>query len=171
MDPMTLAIVGLLLILFFTVFTGAPYLPSKKTDLRQAFSKLYPLSEADTLVDLGSGDGIVLREARRFGATAIGYEIGPIYVLASRLLARGDSQQRVLMKNYWTADFPEQTTVLYAFSDSRDIKKLYKLCQEQARKLRKPLFLISYGIAVPDIQPENTQGAHYLYKLPDHLPE
>lgn len=91
-------IIALVLVLGFTAFTGAPYVPSKKRELRQVFKQLYALSSKDTLVDLGSGDGVVLREARRCGAAAVGYEIGPVYVAVSRLLARGDKKQQIIAK-------------------------------------------------------------------------
>ena len=96
-----LIILGVVLLFWFTAFTGAPYVPSKKSDLRAAFTGLYHLGASDMLVDLGSGDGVVLRTARRYGARAVGYEIGPVYVWVSRLLAMGDKKQQVIAKNYW----------------------------------------------------------------------
>ena len=76
------AIVIILCVFFgLVVFRGAPYVPSKKTYINQAFSDLYPLTDKDVLVDVGSGDGVVLRSATKFGALAIGYEINPILVI------------------------------------------------------------------------------------------
>ena len=149
----------------FTAFFGAPYVPSKKREIRQAFKQLYPLTHRDTVVDLGSGDGIVLRVARECGAVAIGYELSPLLVVISKLLARGDSKQRIITKNYWHVDFPPQTTVVYAFSDGRDIAKMYRLITKQAGKLQRELMFISYGIAVPGVAPAKTQGAYFLYAI------
>lgn len=149
----------------FTAFFGAPYVPSKRRELRQAFNTLYPLGAQDTLVDLGSGDGVVLRVARQFGATAVGYELSPPLAWLSKVLARGDKQQVIINKSYWHADFPKQTTVVYAFSDSRDIKKLHSLVERQADKLDRTLVFITYGFKAPHKQPTKTHGAYFLYSV------
>ena len=84
-----IAIVCIVVLLFgFVVFRGAPYVPSKRRDIKRAFEELYPLDDSDTLVDIGSGDGVVLRMAAKRGAHAVGYELNPILVLVSRWLSR-----------------------------------------------------------------------------------
>jgi len=84
-------IVGVAILLFgLIVFRGAPYVPSQKRYVRQAFDELYPLGIRDVLVDVGSGDGIVLRLAAERGAQAIGYELNPLLVIISRWLSRYD---------------------------------------------------------------------------------
>lgn len=158
-------IIALVLVLGFTAFTGAPYVPSKKRELRQVFKRLYVLSSKDTLVDLGSGDGVVLREARRCGAVAVGYEIGPVYVAVSRLLAHGDKKQQIIAKSYWKGMFPAATTVVYTFGTSRDIGRMYTLVQREATRLGHALAFISYGIAVPGVIYDKKQGAHFLYTI------
>ena len=42
------------------VLRGAPYVPSMKRYVKEAFTQLYPLSSKDVLVDVGSGDGVVI---------------------------------------------------------------------------------------------------------------
>ena len=158
-------IFGVVLLLGFTAFTGAPYVPSKQNDLQVAFTKLYPLSAKDVLVDMGSGDGKVLRFARKFGAKAIGYEIGPVYVWLSRLLAKKDRGQQIIAKSYWGAQLPAGTTVVYAFSPTRDIKRLYRLIQSEATRLGRKLAFISYGMDVPGLKPDKKAGAHFLYMV------
>src|SRR5680860_1758140 len=74
------------------VFRGAPYVPSQKFYINQALRELYPISNKDLLIDIGSGDGVVLREASKLGARAIGYEINPFLVIISRLLSRKDNR-------------------------------------------------------------------------------
>ena len=59
---MTIAILAVVvLILGFTAFFGAPYVPSRRKELKMLFDETYKLNPNDTLVDLGSGDGVVLR--------------------------------------------------------------------------------------------------------------
>jgi spermidine synthase len=57
----------------------------KKSILNLAFHELYQLTENDNFVDIGSGDGVVLREASKIGARAVGFEINPILVFISTL--------------------------------------------------------------------------------------
>lgn len=159
-------IIFLVVILFgFVVFRGAPYVPSKKGDVARALSELYPIGEADTLVDIGSGDGVVLRAAARRGAKAVGYELNPLLVVLSRWLSRGYPGVIVYLADFWHAPLPESTTVVYTFGDSRDIAKMANKVAETADLLGRPLTFISYGFAVPGRVPVKQLGPHYLYLI------
>ena len=149
----------------FVAFTGAPYVPSKRRDLRVAFTELYPLSSADVLVDIGSGDGVVLRAARAYGAQAVGYEIHPVLVAIARFLSRRDPGVCVYLANFWQAAMPQETTVVYTFGDTRDIMKMYNKVQVEATRIGRTLQFITYGFDVPGIAPTKAVGAHYLYTV------
>lgn len=162
--PILIWLFTLIVLLFgFVVFKGAPYVPSKKRELRAAFRELYPLNKTDVLVDIGSGDGIVLREAAQCGARAIGYELNPLLVLISKWLSRRDGTVDIIMADFWKARLPKDTTVVYTFGESRDIGKMARFVAQEASRLDKPLFLISYGFAVPHQPPYKTYQAYYLY--------
>ena len=79
--------IGIVLVLVFggTALTGAPFVPSRRKELEIIFKKLYRLSKNDLLVDLGSGDGKVLKAASDFGARALGIELNQFLVLFSKL--------------------------------------------------------------------------------------
>lgn len=166
LSAISVIVAVIVLLLGFTAFFGAPYVPSKRRDIRTAFTQLYPLTDKDMVVDLGSGDGVVLRVAREFGASALGYELHPFLTVLSRALAHGDTRQTVVQASYWRAQFPEQTTVVYAFSDGRDIHKVYALVQAQATRLKRPLALMTYGFDVPGVRADKTHQAYYLYTVP-----
>lgn len=71
-------VIGSILLLFLaTALTGAPYVPTQRKELDEAFDVLRPLRAKDTVLDIGSGDGVVLAAAAHRGARAIGYEINP----------------------------------------------------------------------------------------------
>ena len=72
------AIAAVVLLFGFVAFTGAPYVPSRRRDLQKAFDELYQLKKTDMLVDIGSGDGVVLRETNRHGARTISYKLQQI---------------------------------------------------------------------------------------------
>ncbi|MGH7218616.1 MAG: class I SAM-dependent methyltransferase [Candidatus Microsaccharimonas sp.] len=157
-------IVGAVVVLIgVSVFFGAPYVPSHKRDVRRLFQKFTPISESDTILDLGSGDGVVLREASRHGARAIGYEIHPLFVLIARWLSWGDANIRVQWANAWTAPFPRGVTLVYAFAVGRDGKRLTAKVQHEADILKKPLTLVCYGNALPGRIPERSFEAYHLY--------
>lgn len=149
----------------FVAFTGAPYVPSKRRDLERAFTELYPLGERDVLVDIGSGDGVVLRAASRRGARAVGYEIHPLLVVISRLLSKGDRAVSVRLANFWRAQLPDDTTVVYVFGDARDIRNMYAKVQREASRMGHELCFVTYGFRVPGIDPDGAVGAHYLYRV------
>jgi len=148
----------------FMVFTGAPYVPSMPKEVARAFTILYKLSAKDVLVDIGSGDGLVLRAARRRGARAVGYEINPVLVLISRLLSRGDKGVEIRLTNFWKRPMPDDVTVVYTFGDNRDIRRMYDKVVIEATRLGHPIWLISYGFKVPKVKLERSEGAHLLYK-------
>lgn len=165
---MTLLLIvgGVLLVLFGGIaFIGAPYVPSKRRELRAVFRDLYPLSSTDVLVDIGSGDGVVLREAATYGARAIGYELNPILVAVSRWAARGNARIQTHMVNFWHADLPPDTTVCYVFGDSRDIAKIAQRIQQFSTRTQRTVSCISYGFELPHHTHTAQQGAHYLYQI------
>lgn len=149
----------------FVVFRGAPYVPTKRRDLARAMGELYTLDDQDLLVDIGSGDGVVLAEAAKRGARAVGYELNPLLVLLSRLRLRKSDRTTVVLADFWRVHFPDDTTVVYVFGDSRDIARMAGKVQDEATRLGRALMFISYAIAVPGVEPIEKAGAHYLYKI------
>lgn len=156
---------SIVLVFGFVVFRGAPYVPSRKRQLAEAFDVLYPLDSTDVLVDIGSGDGIVLREAARRQARAVGYELNPVLVLLSRFLARKQPLITVHLADFWFVHLPLETTVVYVFGESRDIKKMAQKVADEATRLNKKLAFISFGFAVPSQAPIKKVGAYYLYEF------
>lgn len=159
-------VLGLLVVLVgFSVFFGAPYVPTRRRDLRRMFDSLYPIGEDDVLLDIGSGDGLVLREARRRGARAVGFEINPLLVAISYFLAKGDQRQKTRLVNGWLAPFPDDVTVVYAFAVGRDAKRLIKTVQREANRLGRPLPLLCFGNPLKSQTPVKTYEAYFLYEF------
>lgn len=165
-------IVGFVVILFcFVVFFGAPYVPSHRSQIRRAFTLLRPLKKSDVVVDLGSGDGIVLRQAIALGAKkAIGYELNPVLVWISRFLSRRYGKAiTICVANMWSSHPPVGTTLVYAFSVGRDLDRLAALLYRWADELDRPIDCVMYGHELPGITQVKQDGAHSLYVfLPLH---
>jgi len=154
---------GIVFLVGFVAFTGAPYVPSRRADIHRVFTELYPLSAKDVVVDIGSGDGVVLRTVSRLGAHAVGYEIHPILVLISDMLSRGDERVRVKLVNFWRAPLPDETTAVYTFGEARDIAKMYARVQQEATRIGRPLTFISYAFNIPGITPNASDKSYFLY--------
>ena len=161
-----LLIVGVLVVLFgFVVVFGAPYVPSHTSEVRRAFRHLYPVSAHDVIVDFGAGDGRVLREARRRGATAVGYELNPLLVGLARLLSASDNKATIVMANFWQTDLPHSTTLVYMFGVSRDASRLARKLQREANRLERPIVLMTYGPSLGDMKHTKTYRGHHLYEF------
>lgn len=158
-------ILALTLVLLFgaVAFRGAPYVPTHRRELRRALTDLYPLSSQDVLVDVGSGDGVVLREAVQLGARGVGYEINPILVFLSRWLSRTNPNVEVRMCDFWLVDLPDEATIVYAFSVSRDMPKMARKLQAHVDRTGKLVMFMTYGSTLPGHESVGELGAHTLY--------
>ena len=158
-----LVLIGLAGYIGWTVWRGAPYVPTHHKQLRRLFTEIVELTEDDTLVDLGAGDGVVLKSATDHGAKAIGYEINWFLVWLMRLRFLRQPNISVIHKDYLKLlKLPESTTVVYAFATSRDIKRIDSKMLEWSRD--KPLMLISYGFSIDGKTPLKTLAPFNLYR-------
>lgn len=147
----------------WTLLRGAPYVPTHKKQLERIFDELMVLEKNDTLVDLGAGDGVVLKSAADRGIRAIGYEINWLLVVIMKLRFWRQTSISVQHKDYLKLDkLPDSTTVVYVFATSRDIKRIDKKMKQWSHD--KPLTLISYGFSVEDKAPIKTLAPFKLYR-------
>ena len=163
---MTIVYIACVIILIFgiVVFRGAPYVPSHPKQVKKAFTELYPLDKSDTLIDVGSGDGIILRLAAQRGARTIGYELNPILVIVSKILGRHYKGMDTRLADFWLVDIPQEATIVYAFAVSRDTKKLLGKLEQAAQHRQKPLMAMTYGAPLPRMSIRD-MGAHHLYQF------
>lgn len=147
----------------FVVFWGAPYVPSHRREAEKAFEVLHPLSKKDLVVDLGSGDGVIVRLAAAKGAQAVGYELNPLLVIVSRLFSRRFANIEIHTTNFWQRHLPASTTVVYVFSVTRDMAKLETKLQTEADYLGRSFHLVLYAMSLPTKKPTKVHRAHTLY--------
>lgn len=153
----------IILIFGLVVARGAPYVPSHRRFVRLAFTKLYKLSSKDVVVDLGSGDGLVLRIAAEKASRAIGYELNPILVAISKVLAWNNHRIETKIADFWLVDLPPETTVIYVFAVTRDITKLERKLQESVDLWGHSVSVVTYGAQLKNKQPVEILHAHSLY--------
>ena len=100
---------------------GAPFVPTAASKVNAMFAPDGLLARHIParkwcrmhLVDLGSGDGAVVRAAVRRGSfsRATGYEINPALIACSRLLSLISQKEQHRMQSLWTADLSEADVV------------------------------------------------------------
>lgn len=97
---------------------GALYVSTSRARI-SAFLDAVPMKPGQLLVDIGCGDGRVLRKARkRYDARAVGYELNLLAYLKARLLCLGLHDVEVKWRNFWTVDLSEADVVFcYLFPD------------------------------------------------------
>lgn len=156
-------VIVVLLVFALSALFGAPYVPSLKREVVTAFEHLYQVTDTDTVVDLGSGDGIVLSEAIKLGARAYGYEINPFLVILSKL--RLGRKATIRLADMWTAKLPKDTTLVYVFSVSRDTKKLARYLQRQADAQKISFTVMMFGAKLPGLLAVKEFRGHSLYRF------
>ena len=162
-----LGVILVILVVFFGLFafTGAPYVPSHKQEIELLFKNLYPLSKKEHVVDLGSGDGVVLKIAAENDAKATGVELNFLLVLISRFRLRKYKNTKVVTDNFYHFKFPEDTTIVYLFGIDRDFRRMEAKIQNEANRLNKTLYFVSYGFESPTMKPVKNYRAYFLYKV------
>jgi cyclopropane fatty-acyl-phospholipid synthase-like methyltransferase len=126
------------------------------------------VSENDTLIDLGSGDGrIIIEAAKKHGATTIGIEADPLRVIWSRLRVRSNGLQEkvnVVWGNFFSNDISKATVV--TVYQGQDINK--KLIKKLEKELEPGTLIVSYYFTFDGWIPQkkDPETDVYLYELP-----
>lgn len=157
--------VGIIVMLLFlgAVFFGAPYVPTRQKDVQKLFKLI---GERDVLVDLGSGDGRLVRAAAAHGIKAYGVELSPILALLS-WLSLGEARKKASIRwgNYWRMELPDDTTTVFVFLADKYMQKLRVYLEAESLRLDRELTLVSYGFELPGYQPVQTENALLVYQI------
>ncbi len=142
---------------------GAPYLPVLSRDVEKLLD-LADIKAGETLLDLGCGDGRLLRAAARRGVRGIGYEINPFVWAAAQLLCWPHRKLvSVRLGNYWTMQWP-QADVVYVFLIDR---YMIKLDQALRKRLDRPTRVVSYVFEIPGVTAVRSTNNARLYYYPN----
>ena len=121
-------------------------------DVVEAMLDAAGVTDKDTVVDLGSGDGrIVITAAKRHGAKAIGYEIDPVLVQLSRERAKQAAVAALVeirQRDMYTADLSE-ARVVTVFLYPVVLQKL----KPQFARMKPEDWIVSHHFEIPDTQP------------------
>lgn len=158
MNAVVLGAVLLVLLFGFVVFLGAPYLPTRRPQSEAALD-LLDLKKGQLLLELGCGDGRVLRAAARRGLRSVGYELNPLLVLIAWLTTlKYRRLVSVRWGNYWTASWPNADGI-YVFLLDKYMARLDSKIKQQGR----PVKLASFAFKVPGKKPARQKAGIFLY--------
>ena len=148
------------------VTQGAVYVSTARVRLA-AFMDAVGMSEDQLLLDLGCGDGRVLRCAhKRFGVRAVGYEINPLAYLKAAVLCLPYPRIRLNLQNFWQADLSEADVVFcYLYPDV-----LKRLSDKLAAELKPGATVASGNFPLPGWTPsEIVTCSRPLYNSPIYI--
>lgn len=159
MNWLFLAFTVVILLFGFVVIFGAPYLPTLKKQTDEALD-LLNLKPGQTLLELGCGDGRVVKAAAQRGLNVIGYELNPILVIIATINTLPyRKQSKIVWGNYWLKDWP-QADGIFVFLLDKYMKKLDKRIIQNGGRVR----LVSFTFKIPDRKIDAQQGGLFLYK-------
>lgn len=150
----------LALIFGLVVFVGPPYLPTRRRQIKVALD-LLDMQPGETLLELGSGDGRVMRAAAERGYRVIGIELNPFLVVISWLVTfRYRSQVRIIWGNFWGKPWP-RADAIFTFMLQRYMARLDERIEFWHTK---PIKLASFAFTVPGREPAKTKAGIHLYE-------
>lgn len=150
----------LILLFGFVVWFGAPYLPTLHRQAGQALD-LLDLQPGQTLLELGCGDGRIMRAAAQRGWQVVGYELNPLLALIAWLVTwRYRRQVKVVWGNYWRQAWPPADGIFVFLLDKYMARLNNKIIQQQTGHRVK---LVSYAFRIPGRKPTKVSGPLFRY--------
>ena len=133
------------LVSVFPITQGAMFHPSARVRVK-TFLDHTPMMSNELLVDIGCGDGRVLREAkRRYGIRALGFEVNPLAYALARLRTAGMEGIEVRLRNFWNVNIRDADVVFcYLFPDVME-----RLAGKLEAELRPGTRVVSCNFALP----------------------
>ncbi|MCP4666533.1 MAG: class I SAM-dependent methyltransferase [Deltaproteobacteria bacterium] len=153
------------------VTRGALFVTTSSVRIR-AFLDAVPMHGSEVFVDLGCGDGRVLRAARRrYGVRAVGFEINLLAYVIARVLGLGVKGVRIRWGNFWSKEIGKANVVFcYLFPDVME-----RLAGKLENELGPGARVVSCNFPLPGWHPEKVlrpeSSRHgdpiFVYQFPD----
>lgn len=151
--------------------SAAPFVPLFKKDIRRML-KLAQAGSADTVFDLGSGDGrILIIASKEFKVgQCVGFEISFLPYIYSKIkifILGLNNKVDIIPKNFYNQDI-KNATVITCFLTPKAMKKLSPKFQQE---LKPNTRVISYAFHIPNLKPakvdkpDSKSTTIYLYKF------
>ena len=128
---------------------GALFVSTSRPKLGAVFDLLSP-APGSLLIDLGCGDGRILRYASlQYNAKAIGYEVNPLAFCIARLFCGFNNNIDVLWRNFWSADVSKADLIFcYLYPDV-----MSRLAHKLRAEAKPGAMVISFNFKLPGWTP------------------
>lgn len=153
-------LLALFVLLGFAIssISGAPWVPARSFDIEVLLDDVHVRS-GDVYIELGCGDGRLVRAAARRGAIAIGYELNPLLWLFAWLGSIRFKNAHIRFGNFWNQDI-SQADIVMAFLVPRTMPRLGT---KVSHEMKKGSRLVSYIFPIPDVKHTRKHRSWYIY--------
>jgi len=136
--------------LVYSTIKGSPYVPTSKKELLIMLEKAH-LKRGQVFLDLGCGDGRVVREAvKKYGLKGVGIEINPLLLVWSRFLAKIFKVKNIEFRRMDIVKNPfPKSDVIYIFLMP---KLIIKITPKLKKSLDEGVLIISHGFKVDGLK-------------------
>jgi SAM-dependent methyltransferase len=158
-----LIIISALIALLFSavVAFGAPFLPTLSKRVDDAIL-LLELKPGQTFLELGCGDGRLLKAAAKKGINSIGYELNPILVIYAWISNfRYRKFVTVRWGNYWKVNWPKADG-MYVFLLNPYMSKLHNKVVQYTNDSK--FTVVSFAFKIPQKEPSREINSMFQYK-------
>lgn len=143
-----------------TAVSGAPWVPIRKFDIDQVIADS-KLKSGDKFIELGCGDGRMVKAAAKNGARAIGYELNLVLWLIGWLRCLGTKNAKIRFGDLWGVDLSAADVVM-VFLVPRTMPKLGLMAQSQMKRGSR---LVSYIFEIPGKKPDYHSKSWFIYRF------
>jgi SAM-dependent methyltransferase len=164
-------IIAVSIVSVLRITQGAMFHPSAKIRVK-TFLDATAMRPDELLIDVGCGDGRVLKEARkRYGVKALGYEVNPMAYVLARLRNIFTRNVEIRFKNFWKENISSADVVFcYLFPDV-----MQRLAHKLEQELHPGARVVSCNFRLPgwmhhtELNPDSFfhSGPIFCYRFPD----
>ena len=146
----------------FAIISAAPFVPSKKKRV-DAMIAIADLQKTDVLLDLGSGDGRIVRRVAPLVKESRGIEINSSLVWYARFVNALTRVKNAVIINadFWKYNLDDVDVLFVYCIDHR----MTKLEEKVKREMKSGARIVSNGFRFLDWQPESEKDGVRLYRL------
>lgn len=159
-----LTVVVVLLLVAYTCISAAPWVPTRKFDVDSLLDDA-GVNKGTNYIELGCGDGRLVKAAAKRGANAIGYELNPVMWLIATVNNLGVKNTKIIFKDFWKVDLSKADVVM-AFILPRTIPRLDTKAKKE---LGNKALLVSYIFPILGRKPLNSGKSWFVYSYAKKL--
>lgn len=138
--------------------SGAPWVPARKVDVEKILDDV-GLKKGEQYVELGCGDGRLVRAAAGRGAIAVGYELNPLLWFIAWISTLNQKNAHVKFGNFWNVNV-SRADVVMAFLVPRTMPRLGIKANKEMKKSSR---LVSYIFPIPHKTYTQKYKSWYVY--------